>query len=276
MRTLKFAALLAVALFAMNSGMVRADLTPNEIVSYFNSLNAIGGSGMMYSSSPQATGERRFTVAGVFDVSDLATAYRTGTIGTSGGTNSFNSFCIEPNATSVLGSGLARLNYSGNSTSVDSDGKSVSVGTALLYKLYATGEFASNLYDYSNTTQRTQDSAALTQVLRNLMVPGSISQSDWNTNKYLQHLLSINANQSFWTQVYDPGRLYGEIGNYAVFVMNITNTTGTGGFQDFLYIARADYGGSNGVPEPATMLLWTLGSIGTLFGGYYRKRNKIA
>ena len=246
-----------------------ADLTVSQIVSTFNGLGT--GDTLSFSSSLPGTGERRFSAPGGLDYTNFAAAYQSGANGTSLTPSSFNSFCIEPNVPTVAASGTARLNYSGgNSSRTDSDGKAVSVGTALLYQQYATGAFNSSLYNYANTAQRTADSDMLTRTLRYLMAPQSEPPLSWTNNKYLAYLLTINSNQDYWTGVYDPSRRYNEIGDFAVFVMNIRNTSGTPS-QDFLYIARVDYSNGGQVPEPATMLLWSIGGIG-LVGTWARQR----
>ena len=266
MKKLQLSTLLAVAVTVIGTGMIRAELTPNEIV---NNFNSIGTYGLSFSSGGiSGTNERLFTGPAGQDISG---AYFNGT---STAVNTFHSFCVEPNVGSVASSGTAKLNFTGgNSTRIDSDGKAVSVGTAFLYTQFATGAFTSSLYNYTNSSQRTSDSSLLLTTLRSLMSPqGTIN---WTSNKFLAYLLTINSDQSYWTGVYNPAQYYDEIGNYAVFVMNIHNTSGTGQYQDFLYIAKADYG-KGAVPEPATVLLWSLGSLGVFGVSQYRKRNKKA
>jgi len=266
MKTIKFSVLLAVAITLVNCGIVCADLTPNQIVAQFNGLGTNGWSFTSGSST-----ERYFAPANAAFTPDRS-AYHPNALGT--GTNRFHTFCIEPNSPSLASSGTAVLNFSGgNSTRVSIDNKAVSVGTAFLYQQFATGAFSSSLYNYTNASQRASDYSVLLSTLRVLMEPQTYGSLNWSTNKFLAYLLTVNPNQSYWTGVYNPGIRYNEIGNYAVFVMNIHNASGGGEYQDFLYIARADYGGGGGgVPEPATLLLWTLGGIGAFGVGRYRKR----
>ena len=264
MRKNQLSTLLALALMVISGGIVRAELTPNEIVARFSSSGTYGWS---FTSSLLGTGERAFTGPAGFNVSG---AYINGT---STDINSFNSFCIEPNVGSIASIGTAKLNFSGgNSTRRDSDQSAVSVGAAFLYRQYATGTFASSLYDYASTSQRTTDSSLLRDTLRALMNPQS-GTLDWTGNKLLAYLQTVNGDRTYWTGVYNPNQRYDEIGDYAIFAMNIKSTTGTGQYQDFLYIAKADYGngGGNGVPEPATFLLWSLGSFGALGVSRYRR-----
>ena len=222
-------------------------------------------------STSTGTSERLFTGTAGLDISG---AYIIGANGTSTAINTFHSFCVEPNVGSVASSGTAKLNFiDGNSTRTDSDGKAVSVGTAFLYQQFATGAFTSDLYNYDNSSQRSTDSGLLLAALRNLMSPQA--GLNWTGNKFLTYLLAINSDQSYWTSVYNPAQYYEDIGNYAVFVMNISSTSGVSGYQDFLYIAKADYGNA-AVPEPATVLLWSLGSLGVFGASQYRKRNRKA
>ena len=246
-----------------NFGAVFAELTPQQIVNQFNSLN--GPNGWSFSSGSNT--ERYFASSNAAFTPDLSAyhAYARGTLA-----NSFRTFCVEPNSSSVAGSGAAKLNFTdGNSTRVSIDNKAVSVGAAFLYQQFATASFTTSLYDYTNVSQRSSDYSSLLTTLRALMTPqGALN---WTTNKYLDYLLSLNDSKEYWTGVYNPGERYREIGDYAIFVMNISNSSGTGEYQDFLYIARADYGNSStDAPEPATLLLWAMGA--GAFGLGYRRR----
>jgi len=51
------------------------------------------------------------------------------------------------------------------------------------------------------------------------------NDSTIRNNSILRSLLSINSNKSYWLAPYDPDKLYTEIGNYSVFVMNNTRLT---------------------------------------------------
>ena len=295
MRKIQLSTLLVLALMVVSGGMVRAELTPSQIVDRFNSF---GPHGWSFAVAATATGETIFTGYPNFDVAGAYCSW------TSSGSNSFRSLCIE------TGYGIqaetATLSYfNGNSTVRASDGYAVSVGAALLYKQYATGEFASNLYNYASVSQRTADTTLLLSTLRSLLTPtpGHFSEGslDWTGNKFLAYLLTVNNDKDFWTGKYNPGQYYNVIGDYAIFVMNLslyTETCQGGQFNDFLYIAKADYGnsggggdngggngnggggdngggngngGGSGVPEPATLLLWSLGSLGAFGMNRYRR-----
>jgi len=262
MKKLRISVILLSVMAISNIDAVFAELTPQQIVDQFNSLS--GPNGWSFTSGIYT--ERYFASANAAFTPDLSAyyAYAHGTLA-----NSFRTFCVEPNSPSIASSGTAKLNFTdGNSTRVSIDNKAVSIGTAFLYKQFATASFAPSLYDYTNASQRSSDYSSLLTTLRALMSPqGSL---DWTTNKYLRYLLSLNDSREYWTSIYNPGDRYTEIGDYAIFVMNISNSSGTGEYQDFLYIAKAQYP-NNGVPEPATLLLWTLGA-GTLGFGYRRRR----
>jgi hypothetical protein len=96
--------------------------------------------------------------------------------------------------------------------------------------------------------------------------------SDWTNNVYLDMLLQINPDQSYWTTAYNANQRYDLIGDYSVFVMTVTLSNGARG-QDFLYISKATTTGA-GTPEPASLLLWSLGGLGCLIASWKRRRQK--
>lgn len=229
------------------SGTSFADLNASEIVSDFNSMNSGQGFRFTYASGVTLT-----TTSGYTNVD--TSAYTSSTSGTTSGRTYFKTFCVEPSA-STSGTLVGKLNYS-NGVSKTSAGYTLSLGAAVLYAEYATG---------------TRYSSALQTAIQALM--GISTVSNWASNSHLAYLLTINADKSYWTQAYDPGQYYDLIGNYSVFVMNVT-TTASQDRQDFLYIATATGGGNGGgdVPEPATLLLWTLGGLGLAGASRARKR----
>jgi hypothetical protein len=251
MKTQKFSALLAVVFTVICSGIVRADLTPSEIVSQFNGTN-----GWAFTATSLAT-PRTFTAVNSSHVPNLS-AYASGTL---------NSFCVNSSIGTVVttSGGVARLNYDATTgRTQNASGVALSVGGALLYQQYAAGE----LPDVGTVS-------ALAMAIRDLNSVTSISSISWTTG-YYAYLLTINVDKNYWIGNYNVNQYYEEIGNYAVFIMNIWTNGGTVA-QDHLYVAGADYsGGSGDVPEPATLLLWTLGGVGALGINHYRKRSKIA
>ena len=88
--------------------------------------------------------------------------------------------------------------------------------------------------------------------------PG-LGMSLWNSsNPVLQDLLRINSSISYWLAPYDPDKLYTEIGEYCVFVMNNKRADGQP-LMNMLFVAKA-------IPEPETyaMMLAGLGMIGVI------------
>ena len=250
MKTLKIVVLLAIAFPLMNCGVVRADLTPGQIVSQFNSLGTYGWAFTSSGSAP-----RQFTASSTAFVPDLS-AYASST----SSSFAFNSFCVNTSIAAVS-SGAAKLSYNPTTgITQNASGIALSVGGALLYQQYAAGV----LPNASNTT-------TLASTIRSLNSATSINSLSWTTDTFLSYLLTLNADRNYWIGNYNVNQRYDEIGDYAVFIMNITNATGTIQYQDHLYVARADYGGDKGVPEPATLLLWALGSVGALGVGKYRR-----
>ena len=273
MKAIRLILLLAAVLSFANSGLVFADLTPNQIVSGFNGL---GTNGWAFSSSQ--TTERLFSSRVAANTPDVS-AYAASTRGGGSAANySFYTFCAYGSGP-LVASGTARLNYNATTGATrNAGGEALSVGGALLYQRYAAGVLAG--FDYASQPQngqRSGDASTLSSTIRTLMTTTvqNANSLNWTSNKFLAFLLTINSDRSFWVADYDVNRRYDEIGDYAVFVMSINDSNGNGPCQDHLYVARADYGGGGGgVPEPATLLLWVFGSLGTLGVGYCRKRAK--
>ena len=74
---------------------------------------------------------------------------------------------------------------------------------------------------------------------------------------------------------------YLELGDFAVFMMDINGSSA----RTQLYVTYASHSGNyedgigddiGNAPEPATLLLWSLGSVGALEFRHYRKRSKTA
>ena len=262
MRTRIFSALLAVTLTVMSSGGLRADLDALEVVGNFNSMNDGRGFDFQYSNSSSLISLT--TTSGTQNVTN--TVYTTGRGGMDGtpARTYFYSFCVNPSLGTV-NPGLGNLNYeasTGYTYTKNSNGTNrdaLSLGAAHLYKQYATSLALGNI--------NAGTFATALQVLN-----GTTSIANWASNTYLAALLNENALQSYWTAKYDTRRDYAEMGNYVVFVMNVTNYNGTSQNQDFLYIAHANTVTGNGVPEPATFLFWTLGGLGFVCTSRARSR----
>lgn len=170
----------------------------------------------------------------------------------------FYTFCVEPG---VITSGMVRgkLNYS-NGTSTTATGKdNLSLGTAALYAQYVSG----TLDGYVDTIDVT---AQLVHAIRAAMEASTYgdyyASYDWDSNIFLAALLEINAEKDYWTQDYNPGLYYEEVGDYSVFVMNTWEGDGFNR-QNMLYIVEND-GHTAATPEPASMLILGVGLASAL------------
>ncbi len=229
-----------------------ADLDAASVVSSFNGMN---GTGQGYRFTYRADGSLVYVTAqdGGYARADTS-AYVGGTYGS----NYFTTFCVEPTV-SITNPAMGKLNYNAsNGETRNSSGVALTFGAAYLYKQYATGAIS--------VTSAT--SGAFTAALQVLM--GTQTLTNWLGNTFLSGLQAANSDKSYWTKIYDTRKEYSEIGQYSVFVMQVTNVNGGGDYQDFLYIAKTS-GGSSVVPEPASILLWSLGGLG-LAGSWARKR----
>jgi hypothetical protein len=249
MRTFHLSTLLAVVLTVVGSGVLRADLTPSEIVAQFNNL---GTNGWEFTSTGNAPRTFTSSIAAVPDLS----AYVSGV---------FYSFSVDTNFM-VAASGLAKLNYNATTgLTQNAAGTALSVGGAFLYQQYAQSELPNTVAELE-----------LAQTIRNLnsATTSTSSALNWGVNAALLYLLSINSDREYWVGNYNVNQRYDEIGDYAVFIMNITTSSGLTR-QDHIYVARANYGTTpiNAVPEPATVMIWMLGSVGALGMNTYRKRS---
>ena len=249
-------ALMAVALLPQS--FVKAGMNAQAIVDQFNS--ASGGTKM-----PFIYGYNYYY--NYYEVQ--LTQYGSGFADTSayaqgvtGGSNYYRTFCVQPNVNAYQYM-EATLNYV-NGTSSTSSGHVLTLGAAYLYSQFAIGELEG--YNYTDSTHTTS-SSNLTVAIRALMSITIVN--DWAGNPFLKQLFSIENDRNYWTGAYDPNQYYDIIGNYSVFVMNNSEIGGLGrDGQDFLYVACAT--DSSNVPEPTTLLLWGLSSLGVF--GVARKR----
>jgi hypothetical protein len=188
----------------------------------------------------------------------------------------FRSFCVEPGAP-VDGTLIGTLSYEEKLITVGaragetewvtqtSEGNELTLGAAILYKEFAVDG-------------RTSEGLR-TAILVLMGVPGYTINS-WADNVHLQYLYEIsNQDKDVWTANYDPGQsnpgqYYDMVGDYGVFVLNVVSgdmgEDRLSNRQDFLYIAKMNT--STDVPEPASLLFWTLGGLGAAGTSWARKR----
>ena len=266
---------------AAATSLARADWDAEAFVKQFNNMNGSGQGFYFvypddnpnidhYPYAPELTTAKGYKSVNV-------DAYAPGITGITNGQVYFKSFCVEPETEAGLRKAdkktgntlIGTLNYSGNKTTViGGNGKSLTVGAALLYKLYATGELANYTVNYKNSDPEN----VIQSAIRHLM---NISPSKYALNTDIRNLLynltGITTLAGLQAS-YDPGKTYDYMGDYSVFVMNVKTADTKIATQDFLYLVEHP---KTDVPEPATLLLWTLGSLGAL-GSARRARKQLA
>ncbi|MCL2346781.1 MAG: PEP-CTERM sorting domain-containing protein [Planctomycetaceae bacterium] len=235
-------------------GNAFADLNASQIVTNFNNANGTN-SGIQFTFTNNNS-ESTFTNAGT-NFAPLSAYTGAGTAGS----NYFKSFCVEPGQTITQDGSIytGRLDYNGTVTK-NSSGYALTLGAAVLYKQFATG----TLTGYTGSASAPQMLVAIA------VLTGQQVLSNWNTNTFLAGLLQQNSNQNYWMGSYNPAMQYSEIGDYSVFVMQITK--GATQYQDMIYVAKA----TGTVPEPATLLLWSLGGFSVAGMTWMKRRRSLA
>lgn len=273
---------LIAALLLLAPGMVAADFNALDYVMSFNAMNSNQGisfqlvSGTGYGDSAEV----RLTSTGIGTFADTS-AYSTSN--QISGSNYFSSFCVSNESFTIGATANGKLNYDYGVTRTR-DELAITLGAAWLYKLFATGEINSVLggynslgepmYIYSIFPERNANAAAFQQALK--MLIGADQTTSWNSNNYTYTLIQyamdtmgMTSSQAmnFWTQNYALNTNYDLMGDYVVFSMYSSQGS-------YLYMTTKSGGGSD-VPEPATILIWTLGGMG-LAGSAWRRNRKNA
>ena len=121
------------------------------------------------------------------------------------------------------------------------------MGTAYLYKMFATREI-----DFSTGNYNQQD---FFDKMYGFSFSGNSDLEDM--------LLAINPDKDYWLSEYDPNAYYDEIGNYSLFYMYAYGPQDGGkrGPHFFIYIAEAADPYAAQTPEPASMLLFGTGLL---------------
>ena len=154
------------------------------------------------------------------------------------------------------------------------------LGIACLYSQFVNGTFGSTPSEFYANEFRD----AISFLDQNTLSDSAIS---WTNNRYLNYLmgittalgLSMQAGADFWLADYNLRQNYiyngtDIMGDNYVFVLGVTEVDGSVG-SSMLYAARKSIPEEPpGTPEPATLLLWTLGGLGLAGTSWLGKRRK--
>ena len=181
--------------------------------------------------------------------------------------------------------GLESYQYNGkldydNGATRTSAGTAINLGVVYLYTQYSTGKLYG--YDYANNS----NAAELNEAFQFLMGNGN-GVTTWTNNRFLEHLVTETGGPGVWTTPYNLNTVYPAWvdNNYAVYVINLSQidyerlpelypTIPYMPVGDMLYLVRRDGGDiddPNPVPEPATLIIWSVIGVG-LLGTTRRKK----
>jgi len=172
--------------------------------------------------------------------------------------------------------------YLGRPTDIPNAGtRYLTLGAAYLYARFVQGK----LQDINENV------ADFRRALDRLYIGTSNSDDLWNVNPYLCDLISITPRNTamgakdYWCQAYNLQYDYLfmdglDFGNLYIFVMNVVDIVDylpdDAQYAAMLYAAPrySDPPPVQNVPEPATLLLWTLGGLGLSGTSWLRRRHK--
>jgi len=265
-----FITLVFIATVTYTSGQrICADWDAKSFVDDFNNMN--NGTGFKFSSRiTNGSDSHNYPIGTVLltnedtDEPDLS-AYKN---------SGFITFCIQPDIPNYAGDKWGKLSYNNNKTYSysgdpnDPTAYPLYVGVAYLYKVYITGELdiAYQNNDFVTEDLRRDVGKAIHQMM---------TFRDYSNNAIV-NWVEKKLNSETYT-IYDPAKTYSFMDDYYVFIMNVLlDPNGDpddydNHSQDFLYITRWEE--PPHAPEPATILFWTLGIIGTAC--YARRRSRL-
>jgi len=181
--------------------------------------------------------------------------------------------------------GYAWLSYENGKTYYGNDFGKVylTLGAAFLYAQFVQGNLRT--LELLGGNEFEFDAAAFRQALDELHKESSNSDGLWESNMYLSQLLSLTPSGSgivpkdYWCADYNLLEDYSEIGfgDYYIFVLRVYDDDPEfpNEWAGMLYAALKSEKRDDpptGVPEPATLLLWTLGGLG--LGGIFWLRHR--
>ena len=275
-------------------------LGAQTIVDGFNAMN--GGQGYIYTNipGPTAAGAEFLTnysfqnsqnIGGTTDTPNLSAyeltnrfgptndiflnSFLTLNVGTKNGYPNYSS-----NSAQAYMQGFGTLSYNSTAGTTNmANGKALTVGAAYLYKLLATTDVTYDENDgFGNGYNISLNGELFELQLAIRFLSGDFGEwnsiQDWNDNysEYMDVLLDMNSDISYWGSAYNPDAYYDEIGNYSIFVLN-AYWQNPSNFYDYLYIAESSAETPPVTPEPATMLMFALG-IASLPLARCRRRRK--
>ena len=279
---------------------VHADYSPQDIVNQFNGGMNGDGPGFKFSTytRPEGLGYgddrlRRL----LFEPRDTevvnTNAYTQGNesdLGLTGiydGKIYFATYrCPRSNQAQTL-DGYARLNYNKDTDETFyriGDGyHTLPLAYACLYAQFVRGNFES-----------TFDVTAMRMAIDMILEPDDYTVIDWMNNMYLRFLLDHTPDRNgrsnqelidqYWLAAYKltgeyyvdiDGQPFDLLANCYVFVMGVIELPSGSRGTSMMYAAlRSDDDPPGDAPEPATLLLWTLGGLGLAGTSWHRKRKK--